>query len=735
MNKQKISWFLGIALPFLICYLLGFLCLIKLLEILPFIIRYVRKIDYFNNIDFMNLDKFAISEIVFLLFVVLFISYTLKALKASFKNPPESETQNEKQGEDAKNRTQNNEKNKDEKDESLFEMLSTKPRKDNYFWQGGFSIFTFFILVCMIWPLRAISVLQLCKTIYRKGSEWIKEKVKKIKKEENTHLLKELLLKLNLSDIDEDSRRPNIPPSFQEVYFLIWAVFLILQVNQIWASRPLTYALDVYFLIESTTWILYYGVFRRFFEEKYSIYHVMEHLTIIFLLIPMQAVSYALVCTYSGASITWREVLPILLGQASEHLIVFSFLGFLYSVIVIGMILNSFPDERIKPGNPDTIIVGAGNVVRERLLKAMIKKMEQVTENNIGKIRIFTRETITFKDNKDWQFDKKISSSHLPPKTESIYSLIRENPKDNIVAWIETPSDTHLYYLRLLLEKADFIAMEKPVVSSKNDLEQLKEIIASESNRKRVFFLSYYILEKALILTFLKRPNNFYLHYLEDKDKNKKDKDSENNIEQFYQAFLELGHIKSIDIELIEKSDNRKLPQGGQLIETLIHHCLIASLFVGLPNTWKIIKLEQTEKQCKNENDNESYINLSACAEHNEKITLRLTKSSHNKEKKQQAVLSFDKGEIHADFDKKEAVITSSYFKKSIKAGVIEQYKEPYAVQCDMVYKCYLNQMDPSNLDGLFYQLEVLEWLLALDQKIKFHHQDLPDSSISTRYW
>ena len=154
---------------------------------------------------------------------------------------------------------------------------------------------------------------------------------------------------------------------------------------------------------------------------------------------------------------------------------------------------------------------------------------------------------------------------------------------------------------------------------------------------------------------------------------------------------------------------NRDLLPGGQLIETFIHHCLIASLFVGLPQTWKKRKYKPIEG-----GENPS-IYLSACGEQQEDITLYLEKGSSKK--KQFADLTFDHGRIIADFVKKEAtIIKNNSEAKEVCIGVSRKYKGPYEVQCDMVYRCYLNQIDPSNLDGLFHQTEVLEWLLHLGQ-------------------
>ena len=611
-----------------------------------------------------NMEWFAASEIVFLFAVAVIISLLSRLLH---------------------------------KNKALhLEMLASKPEKHNYDWQGGYSIFTAGIL-WMIMVLRSISVLQFCKLIYRK---------------------------IRSPETDYFSSRPNVSPAFQEIYFLFWTVLLIAQVS-IENKSTVFFALDIYFLIESITWILYYAVFRRFFEEEYSIYHVLEHLPIIAFLIPLQAIAFASACAVCGDGISWQSVVPILLGQANEHYALFSFLGFLYSAIVIGTIISSFPNERIKTGNPETIILGAGNVVKYRLLPAIIQRMDRLDEKKVGKVHIFTLERIDDLSN-SWGFPVR-HTAFLPEKTEEIYQLIENSKKTKRrIAWIETPSDTHLYYLNMLQDKVDFIVVEKPIVSSINDLIQLKTIISSE-RRKNIFFLSYYCLEKALPLSFLKRPNSFYLSYLE------------GDIAEYYQTFLESGPISRIEMETVEEEDNRTLPPGGQLLETFIHHCLIASLFAGLPSTWTIVKFENRQ------NGNQAYIHLEAKGEKNEAISLLLIKgfTADHREKKQWARLTFKNGgNVEADFNAKTAMITkstdnsfivkvSSAFQGQPKTDnqedIFKEYQGQYGVQCDMVYKCYANNIDPTAVDGLYHQVEVLEWLLQ--HSSKFQHSVSGDGS------
>ncbi|MBR4532524.1 hypothetical protein IKO70_08970 [bacterium] len=204
----------------------------------------------------------------------------------------------------------------------LLEMLANKPDKSSYDWKGNYSIFNF-ILFWLIRGLRLVSALQFAKLIFRSP--------------------------FKDQDANKNKERPDVPPLFQELYFTVWGILLIVQVSR-GISSSFTCILNAYFLIESTTWILYYGVFRRFFEKKYKTYHELEHLPLILLTIPLQAVAYAacLMNINANTNITWCKVMPVLLGQAKENMIIPGIFGFLYSAIVISMVIRSFPDEKTK---------------------------------------------------------------------------------------------------------------------------------------------------------------------------------------------------------------------------------------------------------------------------------------------------------------------------------------------------------------------------------------------------
>lgn len=561
---------------------------------------------------------------------------------------------------------------------ALINKLATFPNKHNYNWQGGYSVIVFSILL-IITLFRSISCLQLGKYIFRKFYSASK---------------------------DVASKRSNVPPVFQELYFLLWIIFLCIQLN-LRLFNPLIFALDVYFIIESLTWIIYYSVFRRFFEEKYSIYHVLEHLPLILLLIPAQAIAYAKIVSSTSPNLGWQDVLVVLLGQAERNQILFSSIGFLYSAIVISMILSMFPSENIKRGNPSTLIIGAGDVVKNRLLPAILRRNVRISSNRRGTISVYDlKDGISISD---WpEVSKLWNLLGLPTNenTKSLYDLaVKKQTDDESIAWISTPSNTHWYYLDMLHENCSFLVVEKPLTSQVDEIDKFKDYIQSEY-RDKTFFLSYYLLEKGLPLTFLCRPKSLYTKYLTGYDATGNqitdEAQSHSVLESYYRAYLASGKVLSFSMRIIEGSDYRKLPDGGQLLETFIHNCIMASLFAGLPESWGNVRFKSLK---------EDQIEMTALGRNCTKINLLLSKRANNNEEQYAEIITED-AIIKADLKAKTATITTS--DDTITIGIKKRYEGKYDVQCSMVYDCYDNKLKTSEIDGLYNQIETIEWLMRI---------------------
>ena len=155
-------------------------------------------------------------------------------------------------------------------------------------------------------------------------------------------------------------------------------------------------------------------------------------------------------------------------------------------------------------------------------------------------------------------------------------------------------------------------------------------------------------------------------------------------------------------MQISEGADNRNLPEGGQLIETFIHNCIMASLFAGLPEFWENVKFKSRSDE---------RIEMVACGRKNVKVILLLSKKANNEEE-QSATIKTERAIIKADFRTKTATIDTG--KETITIGVKKEYEEKYDVQCSMVYDCYDNNIKTSEVDGLYNQIETLEWLMSI---------------------
>lgn len=343
----------------------------------------------------------------------------------------------------------------------------------------------------------------------------------------------------------------------------------------------------------------------------------------------------------------------------------------------------------------DTVIIGSGDVVEKRLFPALMRKLESFPAGKRGFIDVFSLDDIKDLPSR-WGFPRT-DNPYLPERTERVFDIFsRLKDRGDVVAWVAVPSDWHLYYLDFLDGLASFVVVEKPVVACRDDLSVLDGVVGSD-RRKRIFFLSYYLLEKALPLMFLRRPRAFYLKYLD------------GDVGSFLQMYLKAGGLRELSVGFVEAGDDRRLPEGGQLVETMVHHCLVASLFVGFPQGWGLVRFRRDELYGK-------MLVLEAVGRKSEKIRLSLKKgfTPEFPAKRQYALLRFAHAVLEADFDRKTAKITDRDG-NAVEVSVKAEFSQAYAVQCDMVYRCFLDGFDPSKVDGLYNQKEVLEWLFALD--------------------
>lgn len=550
------------------------------------------------------------------------------------------------------------------KKKSLFEQISTAPSPRALKWAGQEVSILSSILLWGLWICRVFSLLQILKLVYRKIATAIK-----------------------VATTDEKSVRPNVPPMFCEIYYILWLGVMIM--GYLFAPEALgIHIAAVYFLFESIVWVLYYTIFRRFYEESYSIYHELEYLTVLILVIPTQALGFGILFGQS-----FGEILSGLVGAGTDVTpVVVRVFGALYAAIVVGMIISAFPTERVKEVVIDEreLIIGCGDVVENRLYPALI---------GAGREERLVR-----------AFD--LSGSGRAPKycvmlenEEEIIRRLRAEVNEKSTVWIETPPFAHITYLKeMIMSPARLIVLEKPAAITREELIYLEELIESAEARAKIFFSSYYVLEKALPLYFLADYNASYLPYLCVEDK---------YLAQNWRQSL--GRARNVEVYLGEREDTREWVKddrwGGQLYETFIHNVLVASLFVGAPQYWEDVRLLESEEA--------GIVGISLEAKGgNANISLSMRKNLPECEVRRYAKIEFEYGTIFADFDAESAEVHFLDTGRTCKVSLKNSFKTKYSVIVDLVRRVATGECAADDVDGLINQLAVLRWLVDYRESI-----------------
>ncbi len=537
-------------------------------------------------------------------------------------------------------------------------QVSTKPDISSYKWVNTELSILSTVLLWFVWACRFLSLYQHIKAIYRiigKG------------KTENL------------------SGRPDIPPMMGEIYYIIWTALFVVAHIFGWDNLVLRIA-AVYYLFESSVWILYYTIFRRFFELGYSIYHQLEYLTAILLILPTQALCFAKLYSRS-----FREILSALLGAGNDMSpFPAKVLGCMFSAIVISMIISAFPNEAIKKKDkrPRMFIIGNGDVVKERVYPAIVES------ESARRVDIYDLNSAPERDSNCNYFESQ----------EEICADIDKKLKTGDVIWIETPSYAHISYLnRFIDSKAKLLVLEKPIAVSKEELAEVEKLIKADANRDKIFFLSYYILEKALPLFYLTNNNEKFRKYLDIEDESLADN---------WRTML--GKMEKAEVNIVEGEDNRewvfKEQNGGQLLETFLHNVLLASLLCGQPQGWSEVKCDESKGD-----GNRYEISVSAKSR-NTDIMLHLKKNASSEELCRKAVFTFSDGTLEADFDKKSISIYFAKLDKYSTISVKRHFTQKYSVLTDMISRVVEGECATYEIDGLTNQLQCINWLMDLQK-------------------
>lgn len=329
----------------------------------------------------------------------------------------------------------------------------------------------------------------------------------------------------------------------------------------------------------------------------------------------------------------------------------------------------------------NVFVIGCGDVVIKRLYPAL-QKHEQI------------------KDILIYDTEKKSDICTFCGSQSEICEDVKKKATKKDIIWIATPSFSHVDYLKSFIDlDVKLIVVEKPIAINKQELEYVESLVNVPEKRNKIFFLSYYILEKALPLYYMLYKNHNYEKYM-----NVTELDNINSI---------LGKLETIDVYLCEGKDNRnwvtKQNNHAQLFETFIHNVLVATLVCGQPTKWNVTHFQNANYQ-----KTVHEIALEANCEQT-KIYLCMQKNVKQENIKRYAQLNFEKGVVNINFDTQIATITDKFNKKG-NVFVYEHFKQKYSIMVDLVFRVCNGECSSSEVDGLINQIESLQWLLTLDQ-------------------
>lgn len=481
------------------------------------------------------------------------------------------------------------------------------------------------------------------------------------------------------SQILDPKVRLDFHAKYTEIYLLIVMVLSItlyyFKVLDVFPNL-LKYAVIGVFLIESFVWVFYYMLARVLLERYLTIYNEVEYLISLPVVIATQVFLISLLVQNLSPS----EVLSLMFGIGGVNgslefqVLALGLMGVVYVVIVIANLIRIVPSISVLK-RPNITIIGAGDVVENRILKALLKLYEPSQIAVVSDVindefkSLLSEKNIYYKEvffKKEGASQKNALYSHK--QRESIKNKIIEFVKSrSTYAIIATPSDEHFSYIQALANEGIKFAVEKPICVAIPQLKMLKANGKGLMNNG--FLLSYYWLEKGLPLNYFLTLNPIYRDLLKVSASNET-LDTPSSLAYVKES---LGEPRLIVSEFLEgdETENRfwtEIPEtGGLIAETLIHPITMIKNILGSQAEIKwgeraYVKVKERKtliQQKYNIDIGFTYIDwIGKSGDCN--IRLRLGKYTDKKRRVMHA--TYENGKIVADFDKQ----TCSVYLKAI---------------------------------------------------------------------
>lgn len=330
-------------------------------------------------------------------------------------------------------------------------------------------------------------------------------------------------------------KRTNFHPLFTECYFVAVALLLVL-VGQLPATPvfvPLKFALGAYFAAEGIAWSAYYLFFRHFIERSFTIYHQAEYFLAFPLALAVQVLGFGVLVgapcdsglterAFQALGFLFNSTLEVPAGTCTQFPKGWisnglALLGICYVVVLLANLRDAFPKTHVKPTTAVGVI-GAGDVVRQRLVPALVRQLPRLSGaasqgRRFEPVEIHPSAIHVFDVGDGAEPPRPIEvmlefpnggarPRRIPVKRErSSQDVVVEIAAAQVPVIIASPPDSHFFYVAMMAMHGIRFAVEKPITVFEPEVQAL----IAEGDRLFAdgFAMSYYALEKALPLTYL----------------------------------------------------------------------------------------------------------------------------------------------------------------------------------------------------------------------------------------
>lgn len=551
----------------------------------------------------------------------------------------------------------------------LFDAVAGRPAQSSYTWSGYRSPVTF-IAVWAVSVLRLFSPLQWLKHSYRTG------------------LLarpKALGSRRRARRQSGSNRRVDVPPALTDWYFIVVLIGLFAAESRIgdnqelWAQTVLSFFAILLF-VESVIWTLYYFLLVKIghIEEDFVIWSPAEYLLLFPFQIAIQGIAISVLADKAPLD---SALLLIGQGTPSDGLgRVAAALSVVYLGILIAALLGSLRPTRSRR-TQFWVILGGGDVVKRLIIPALgsigISKSQRMIVDVNPNISAHYQ-------NEDFRQIRTGTSSDRSLVTDS--ELVSRQPGIYVIA---SPTETHVRYLKLAHAANRRAICEKPFTLNQRDSDFLQRNTDIFSN---VFCLSYYSLDKGLALTYLLDPRVVYEKYLNF---------SSHSEASASDVLSGLGKLNSLSVTLIEPMTNR--PQNRTETELRDLEDLIFHPFVLLSQLRHQNSTVQSRRLTFDPNGTLEVIIDVYLPESNQPTEARFlaAKSSSSRDKRREAWCTFEKGQIHMDYDSGTCRVFDMSGSCIWNAEVKSEYTGNYLIMFDMIHQWISKESNPRIYDHL----------------------------------